>query len=579
MKVVWVTLRIIGLLLLVTYGTYGTNWFALVGIDEAYLLVPNTYVEAPKVLLEGLDQPDTLPIIEDKIIALEHYPKFHQGVVYLPVDFVQAYFNDEFYWDSQEKVLTYTTIKEVLRMKTDELTYFVNNTPLTLSIPIRELEEGVPYMPLALVKRFSHNRFFYDRVLDVLVIEDLSQDGEYRKIQPKKKDYGIMRLYRDQTSRIVKKMAQGEEVKVYGDDGVWLKVRTKEGFIGFIQKVDVGDPILLPGKVQQIEIYDYSTQRTFEGGLNLAWHQVSVPEANRYLKKKLEGVHGLDVISPTWLHIKNDQGDLTNLCDLDYVREAHSQNLQVWALLTDGFDKALSHAVLSSTSKREKVIRKLLALSALYELDGINIDFESVPKEDGENFVQFIKELTPYLKEQGLVVSVDMYVPSAWTAHYGREEVGKVVDYVMIMGYDEHWGSSPESGSVASIGFVDRGIRKTLEEVPKEKTVLGLPYYTRLWKEETIDGKTKVSSKAYGMGKAYRLMEEAGAQFIWNKEVQQYYAEYEKEDILYRMWLEDERSIEEKVKLMDGYGLAGVAGWKIGLEKEAIWTVLETYLK
>lgn len=579
MKILLGILRIVGLILVVMYGFFGTNWLTLNGFDEDYLLLPNMHVENPGNLLAGLNGLDTLPIIENEIIKLDHYPKMHQGVVYLPVDFVRIYLNDDFYWDEKEKVLTYTTIKDVFRMKTDELTYFVNDESLTLSIPIRELEEDVPYIPLELVKKFSHNRFLYNRILDILVIENLSEDGLYGHVEPLAKTYGVVRRYKDTTSVIVRKVVKGEKIKIYGDDGVWLEVRTKDGFLGFIRKQDIGKEDLIKGTKPNIEIYDYTTQINFDGGLNLAWHQVSVPEANRFLENKLEGVYGLDVISPTWLHIKNSEGDLINLCDLDYVREAHSRGLQVWALFTDSFNKELAHEVLSSTSKREKVIRELLALSALYELDGINIDFESVSKEDGPHFVQFIKELTPYLKKQGLVVSVDMYVPSAWTAHYGRKEVGEVVDYIMIMGYDEHWGSSPESGSVASIGFVDRGIYKTLEEVPKEKVILGLPYYTRIWMEEKIDGEIKVSSKAYGMEKAYELMVEAGAIFEWDDEIKQYYAEYEKEDIRYRMWLEDERSIEEKVKLVDSYNLAGVAGWKIGLEKDEIWIVLEEYLK
>lgn len=572
-------LRFIALHILVLIVVFGTNLFSLHGFDEGAHLIPNMTIEDPNNLLFGLSGEDTLAIIENNIIDMENYPKFVDGVVYLPVIFVQQYFNKDFYWDPNEKVLTYTTVNDVIRMKSDELTYLINDEPLNLSIPIRELEEGVPYMPLELVKKFAHHDFYHDMALDTLVIEDLSKDALYGRIEPMLNEYGIIRTGKDRKNPIVKKVAQGEKVKIYGDDGIWTEVRTAEGLTGYIKKVDVGEVVNVAGVERVREIYDYSTQMTFEGGLNLAWHQVYNTTANQYLLDKLEGVHDLDVISPLWFHIKNNEGDLSNIADLSYTRKAHELGIQVWALFSNSFDPEMTHETLSSTSKREKMIKELLALSALYEIDGINVDFENVASEDGVYFVQFIKEMTPYLKKQGLVVSVDMYVPRSWTAHYGRKEVGEVVDYVMIMAYDEHWSTSPESGSVASIDFVEDGIVRTLEEVPKEKTILGLPYYTRIWYEEEVDGAIDVSSKAYGMEQAFDVMDEAGVEFEWDESVKQYYGEYSDEEQTYKMWLEEERSIEEKVKLVDQYGLAGVAGWSIGMEKDEVWDVLEAYLK
>jgi spore germination protein YaaH len=239
----------------------------------------------------------------------------------------------------------------------------------------------------------------------------------------------------------------------------------------------------------------------------------------------------------------------------------------------------MTHEVLSSTEKREYVIKQILAFSALYDLDGINIDFENVGSDDGEYFVQFIKEITPYLKNQGLVVSVDMSVPRPWTEHYNREALGEIIDYLIIMGYDEHWSTSPESGSVASIGFVLEGVEDTLLSVPKERVILGLPYYTRRWREEIIDGEIVVSSKALSMSAAYNMLIENNAEINWDEVTAQYYGEYEISGILYRIWLEEERSIEEKVSLVQLYDLAGAAGWKLGLEKDEVWDVLYEYLK
>lgn len=573
-------LRFISLQIIVLALVYGTSLFIMEGFDESFMLAPNMSVEDPNNLLLGLSEDYTLPIIENSIVELENYPMFLDGVVYVPVEMVEQYFNDDFYWDDIEKVLTFTSLTDVIRMKTDELTYIVNDEPLTLNIPIRELSEGVPYMPLELVKKFSHFSFYHDIAMDTLIIEDLSKDGYYSKVEPLTNGYSVIRTWKDRKSSVVKKISAGDELKIYEDDGIWTKVRTKEGLTGYIKNADLGSVITVAGTEPIREIYDYSTRMTFEGGLNLGWHQVYSFSANKKLDDRLEGVHGLDVVSPFWFRFENSEGDISNIADIDYVRKLHDMGIQVWPMLTNNFDKQMTHDVLSSTSKREKVIKEVLAFAALYELDGINVDFENVAKEDGVYFVQFMKELTPYLKQQGLVVSVDMYVPRPWTAHYGREEVGEIVDYVMVMAYDEHWSTSPTAGSVASIGFVEDGIVQTLEEVPSNKVVLGLPYYTRLWFEEEVDGVIQVSSEAMGMNRAYDTVTGNGATFEWiDDDIKQYYAEYEADGGTYKMWLEDERSIEEKVKLVEKYDLAGVSGWSLVFPKSEIWDILDAYLK
>lgn len=575
-------LRFIVINLIAIGVLFGTEWWMLEGGDDSFLLVAETRYEEVAKLLPDLLEDALLPIWSNEPLLLDDNPVVEEGVVFMPISFVESHFNDGFYWDAQEKVLTYTTVNDVIRMRTDDLTYYINDEPMDLQIPIREMVEGVPYIPLEFLKKFSHHDFVYYEDLGVLMIEDLALDRVYVDVVPVETTYALVRTWKDAKSLIVKRLKAEDRVKVIGGDSVWTQVRTEEGFIGYILNTELGPTVTIAGIEPVREVYDYSTRPEFEGGLNLAWNYVDNVYANKNLTSKLEGVHGLDVISPTWFYIKNAEGDIINKADINYVRQAHEQGIQVWALFANPFgDRDLTHAALSSTSARQNMIKQLLALSALYEVDGINIDIESISKETGEHFVQFIKELTPYLKQQGLVVSVDMYVPSSWTAHYGRQEVGEVVDYIMIMAYDEHWGSSPDSGSVASIDFVEKGIVNTLKEVPAEKTVLGLPYYTRIWQDDTASGEQVVRPTAYSMNRAFEIMTDNDAAFVWDPEVGQYYAEYqdEEEGITYKLWHEEERSIEEKVKLMESYGLAGVAGWQIGLEKDEVWDVLERYLE
>ncbi len=540
--------------------------------DDLKFIAVNEEMIDKKILVGEMEEDSLLPILDGKRLNIPNYPVFKNDNVYLPIDFVKEYFNDDFYWDANENILTLTTVNKVIRMSTDELTYYLNNKPLPLDIPVIKINSK-PYIPLTLVEKFA-DFDFEKRDVGTIVIENRTVDKNLLIV--KNENTSIYKI-RDDSSNLIDKVSAGDELKFLGGDEVWDKVLTNDGFLGYIKKSEV-DSKIVAGKPSVKELYDYKNQMTFDGGLNLTWNYIHKANNNAKLDSKLEGVHSLDVISPTWFHFKKEDGTLENKADLDYVRNAHNRGIQVWALFSNSFDKELTHKILSSTKAREKVIKQLLYFAKIYELDGINVDFEMVGKKDGENFVQFIKELTPYLKAEDLVVSVDMYVPSAWTKHYGRREVGEIVDYIMVMTYDEHWGTSPESGSVASLGFVDEGIEKTLREVPKEKVVMGLPYYTRIWKEEVKDGKLKVSSKATSMDNAFKHFDEKGVKFTWLEDIGQFYAEYEEDGATYKLWLEDVNSIEAKMGIYDKYELAGVASWQVGLESDEVWDVLKKHL-
>ncbi len=542
-------------------------------IKDDYKFVETNYeIIDKRILIGDMEEDSLLPILDGKRLNISNYPILRNDTVYLPIDFVKEYFNDDFYWDANENILTLTTVNKVIRMSTDELTYYLNDKPLPLNIPVIKIN-SIPYIPLTLVEKFADYDFHKSEV-GTIVIENRTLDKSVLVIR--NGGSPVYRL-RDDSSELIDKVNAGDELIFLGGDMVWNKVLTNDGFLGYIKR-DKADFKSLKGKPSVKELYDYKNQMTFDGGLNLTWHYIHSVANNSKLDKKLEGVHSLDVISPTWFHFKKEDGTLENKADLDYVRNAHRRGIQVWALFSNSFDRELTHKVLSSTKAREKLIKQLLYFSKIYELDGINVDFENVGKEDGENFVQFMKELTPYLKAEDLVVSVDMYVPRKWTRHYGRKEVGEIVDYIMVMTYDEHWGTSPEAGSVASLPFVDDGIERTLREVPKEKVVMGLPYYTRIWKEEIKDGKIKVSSKAFSMDGAFKHFDDRGVKFTWLDDIGQFYGEYEEDGITYKLWLEDVNSIEAKMSVYDKYDLAGVASWQVGMENDKVWNILKKHL-
>jgi len=311
-------------------------------------------------------------------------------------------------------------------------------------------------------------------------------------------------------------------------------------------------------------------------GITLVWDQIGNANANINAMKR-DRIKGLDVISPTWFEISNNSGDIYCKASTDYVKWAHSQGYKVWALFSNSFDSSITHRALSSSETRKKIINQISNYVDTYDLDGINIDFESVSKNDGEYYVQFIREITPVLRAKDVVVSVDMYIPSPWTAHYNMEEVGRIVDYVIIMAYDEHYSTSTESGSVSSKNWVDNAMKNACQKVDKNKLIMGVPFYTRRWAETVSNGKVNVKNVSMTMQEAYNTLISNNATITWNEDCGQYYGEYKSNGVTYKIWLEDERSMEERMKIAQKYGVAGIAGWKRGHEKAEVWDVINKY--
>ena len=328
----------------------------------------------------------------------------------------------------------------------------------------------------------------------------------------------------------------------------------------------------------------------------MTWHQVTNMEANNYLLNKIADAKGLTTISPTWFSIADTDGNLTSLASSDYVNYAHQVNLDVWATVRDfhgginSYDE--TYEVLSYTSKRENLTNQIIAAALQTGIDGINLDFELISTECGEHYIQFVRELSVKCRQNGLVFSIDNYVPQPYNEHYDLKEQGIVADYVVIMAYDEHTEGSYEAGSVSSYNYVKDGIKNAAKSVSSDKLIAAVPFYTRLWLEtpktdaelaseegtEAANYKNKVSSTALGMDEAQQVVQDAGAQTEWDDTTKQNYAQWETEDGTYKIWLEDTKSLEEKLKLIKSDNLAGVAEWKLGWENSDIWDMILQYV-
>ena len=488
---------------------------------------------------------------------------YENGQTYLPMDWVSENVNSRFYWDEGEEMLVYALPEEILYA--DGSSVGSGGQPLIL-----EKEDGV-YVSMGLVLNYTKVRIqAFDRTdAKRVFIEDTFENVPMADVRGTVQ----VRTKKDVKSPILTECRRGDSVTVLETDEKWVKVATPDGHVGYVKNRKLKN---LRSETMESDFKEPVYQNiSLDEKILLAFHQVTIPEANGKLEELLEPSEGVNVIVPTWFTLSSNDGDYKSLASRGYVDKAHEKGLQVWAML-DNFSKECSKNVqseilLSKTATRQKLIADMMEEAENYGFDGFNLDFESLKPEAMPHYVQFIREMSIACRERGLVLSVDNYVPSEYTADYNRKEQGIVADYVIIMGYDEHYAGG-EKGSTASIEFVEKGITDTLLEVPKEKIINAVPFYTRLWTEE--DGKT--TSSALGIYKAKEWIDENDVELSWQEDLGQYYGEHkESETATEYLWMEEEKSLGLKMDLIRKYDLAGTAGWKLGLESPEIWDVIQ----
>lgn len=513
-------------------------------------------------------------IIGSEVIESKHNPIIEEGNVLLPFEIIKKYLDNTAYWDEKVNTAIFTTKDKLIKMKTDKLTAMINRKPVNLNIPTKVIDDS-PYIPIEFLK-------------DVLNIDLQLTNGQVIIID-NKEDYiltakvilkgaGIKKGHSRFSPYLKKNVEIGENLRVFDKNDNWYKVRTEEGIIGFIDEkyIQIEKE---KGTKQEPELDEIEPFKPENGKINMVWEHVLKKNPDT---KNLKKIEGLDVVSPTWFAVTDGEGKVANNGDIKYVNWAHSCGYKVWGLVTNSFNPDITHEFLENSDTREKIINQILIYAKLYELDGINIDFENIYLKDRDMLSQFMRELYPLCREQGLTLTMDVTMISGsanWSQSFDRKALSKTADYIALMGYDQHWATSPKAGSVAQYKWVEYGLQKVLEEVPAEKLILGMPFYTRIWQEQKVDGEKKVTSKAVSMENVQKILDEKKPDIIWDKDSGQYYAQYKENDIVFKIWIEDAKSINLKSSLVHKYNLAGAAAWRRGFETEDVWVVIEDNLK
>ena len=488
---------------------------------------------------------------------------YEDGQVYLPVGWVNEYLNQRFYWDEGEKLLVYALPESIV---------YADEDAQGEKGPLFKVTDDGMYLSLGLVVNYTdiRTRSFATSQIKRVFIDTLWEPYDTAEV----KKAGHVREKGGVKSPILTELEQGEQVDVLETMEKWSRVRTEDGYIGYIEnrRLD-GREQVMPESSFEAPVY---TSISMDEKVRLGFHQVTRQEANNTLESYVSVTKDMNVIVPTWFNVISDDGTYNSLASKEYVDKAHEMGLQVWAMVEnvstqESVKNLNTKTLMSSTSTRRKLIENLMKEADTYGFDGFNLDFESLKAEAGPHYVQFIRELSVSCRQKGLVLSVDNYVPSPYSAFYNRREQGIVADYVIVMGYDEHYAGG-DAGSVASISYVKDGIENTLKEVPKEKVINAVPFYTRVW--TVNEGKT--TSKAYGIADARQWVADNHVDLTWDQELGQFYGSTVNGNGEQYIWMEDEKSMALKIGLVKDFDLAGVACWKLGFESSDIWDIVST---
>lgn len=488
---------------------------------------------------------------------------------------VQSELNPRFYWDESAGLMLFTTASEIYEIPADSSAYLTGEGTQDAGYTVIKTTENGKYVDLEFLR--EHSDFTYEIYEDPgrIVISRGSRTVTSAVV----KKNSAVRYLGGIKSLVLTEAQKGSEVVILEQMEHWSQIRTADGYIGYIKNSSLTEiseqtrPSVYTGP-------EY-TSLSMEDRVSLVWHQIDYAQMNDNFDEDTAQMSGVNVISPTWYFLSDNEGNIDSLADASYVKQAHEAGLQVWALISNFSADVSTAELLASRAARQKVQDYLIAQAEEIGFDGINIDFEGIPETAGYSYVQFMRELSILCRERGLYLSVDVPVPMDFSSHYDRKELGVVCDYVIMMGYDEHYAGSDIVGSVASMDFERNGIENMLSEVPGEKIVSAIPFYTRLWYTRTLeDGTVSVTSEALGMGSAWDVVEQNGVAAVWDDDAGQPYAEWTNaEGVFCQIWLEDDSTVAERASMVSEYDLGGIAAWVLGREKDYVWQVISENIR
>ena len=510
----------------------------------------------------------------DKVLVMidgESYPDTGiniDGRLYLPQEFIADNINVGFYYDKESDATLYSDTSYIYAFKKNQNDYSDDTGKIyTMDYSVIRDVDGECFIAWDYVAERTDCEYQYASEPDRLNVT-LKSEAKQCVTAGKK---AAVRYRGGIKSPVLEYVSKGDRLEYVDDIDEWIKVTTVSGYTGYVKKSEVSDTFEYVREQKAVEEHNFLLKNE---KITLAWFQVSGTAGNSSIDNNMSTISGVNVIAPTWYSVTDESGNMSSYASADFVSKMHQRGIDVWALVSD-FDTNVDFAQLySSKAARTNMVNKLVGEAKSYGFDGINLDYENIKSAYAKDYLQFVRELSVACERNGIVLSTDNYKPEAYNRCYNLKEQSKFVDYVIVMAYDEHYAGT-DAGSVASLPFVKEAVEDTVQLVGKEHVIAGIPFYTRIW--TTTDGNT--TSRAVGMQAAVDQLNIDGQVALWNDDCGQYVASYTVGNATRQIWFEEEKSIEAKMQVIQENNVAGVAGWKLGLEKSSVWPVISKYNK
>lgn len=510
----------------------------------------------------------------DKVLVMidgESYPDTGiniDGRLYLPQEFIADNINVGFYYDKESDATLYSDTSYIYAFKKNQNDYSDDTGKIyTMDYSVIRDVDGECFIAWDYVAERTDCEYQYAPEPDRLNVT-LKSEAKQCVTAGKK---AAVRYRGGIKSPVLEYVSKGDRLEYVDDIDEWIKVTTVSGYTGYVKKSEVSDTFEYVREQKAVEEHNFLLKNE---KITLAWFQVSGTAGNSSIDNNMSTISGVNVIAPTWYSVTDTSGNMSSYASADFVSKMHQRGIDVWALVSD-FDTNVDFAQLySSKAARTNMVNKLVGEAKSYGFDGINLDYENIKSKYAKDYLQFVRELSVACERNGIVLSTDNYKPEAYNRCYNLKEQSKFVDYVIVMAYDEHYAGT-DAGSVASLPFVKEAVEDTVQLVGKEHVIAGIPFYTRIW--TTTDGNT--TSRAVGMQAAIDQLNSDGQVALWNDDCGQYVASYTVGSSTRQIWFEEEKSIEAKMQVIQQEDTAGVACWKLGLEKSTVWSVISQYNK
>lgn len=510
----------------------------------------------------------------DKVLVMidgESYPDTGiniDGRLYLPQEFIADNINVGFYYDKESDATLYSDTSYIYAFKKNQNDYSDDTGKIyTMDYSVIRDVDGECFIAWDYVAERTDCEYQYASEPDRLNVT-LKSEAKQCVTAGKK---AAVRYRGGIKSPVLEYVSKGDRLEYVDDIDEWIKVTTVSGYTGYVKKSEVSDTFEYVREQKAVEEHNFFLKNE---KITLAWFQVSGTAGNSSIDNNMSTISGVNVIAPTWYSVTDESGNMSSYASADFVSKMHQRGIDVWALVSD-FDTNVDFAQLySSKAARTNMVNKLVGEAKSYGFDGINLDYENIKSAYAKDYLQFVRELSVVCERNGIVLSTDNYKPEAYNRCYNLKEQSKFVDYVIVMAYDEHYAGT-DAGSVASLPFVKEAVEDTVQLVGKEHVIAGIPFYTRIW--TTTDGNT--TSRAVGMQAAIDQLNSDGQVALWNDDCGQYVASYTVGSSTRQIWFEEEKSIEAKMQVIQQENTAGVACWKLGLEKSTVWSVISQYNK